>query len=337
MVNNPDTLEPADRRVVAALQVNPRAGVGEIARILGEHERTVARRVQRLISTGAIRPTATYDAMRCQLGNSVSLQLDVAPGALEKTAQSLAEHPELRTVLATCGRSSTLWCEMLLPYGSRLHTLMAEGIPSLPDITRIEAHLTLKTFTTVASWHAPLLTSDERRQLLASVVQPLPHPANRYELTPTDRRVADALAEDARISLTDLSRRLGFSVATAGRRVSSLLERQIVQLRTEIEPALLGRPFEAQLHLKVSPVGLEQVGAGLADCPEVRYCAAVTGTANLLAQVCVESEADLYRFLGERLGALPHITEVATELIVHAFKRGSVLKDGTHSAHPNQP
>ncbi|MET9531225.1 Lrp/AsnC ligand binding domain-containing protein [Streptomyces sp. NPDC006649] len=340
MVNDSDTLEYANRRVVAALQVNPRAGVGEIARILGEHERTVARRVQRLADSRAIRPTATYDVMRCGLGNSVGLRLQAAPGALEKTAQALAEHPELRTVLALCGRSSTLWCETLLPYGSRLHTLMAEGVPGLPglpDITLVEAHFTLKTFTTEASWHVPLLAPDERRQLLASMVQPLADLADHYELTPTDRRVADALAEDARISLTDLSRRFGFSVATAGRRVSSLLERRMIQLRTEIEPALLGHPFEAQLHLKVGPAGLDHVGAELAGCPEVRYCAAVTGTSNLLVQVCVESEAHLYRFLGERLGALPQITEVATELVVHAFKRGSVLKDGVLAAHPNQP
>jgi DNA-binding Lrp family transcriptional regulator len=337
MVNDSDTLEPPERRLVAALQVNPRAGVGEIARIFGEHERTVARRVQRLIGSRAIRPTATYDVMRCRLGNSVNLRLDVAPGTLEKTAQALAGHPELRTVLATCGRSSTLWCETVLPYGARLHTLMAEGIPSLPDITRVEAHPTLKVFSTPGSWQAPLLTPEEKRQLRASVIQPLPHPADHYELTPTDRLVADTLAEDARITLSDLSRRLGFSVATAGRRVSSLLERRMIRLRTEVEPALLGLPFEAQLHLKVRPAGLEQTGAGLAACPEVRYCAAVTGTSNLLAQVCVESEADLYRFLGERLGSLLDITEAATELIVRAFKRGSVLKDGVLAAHPDRP
>ncbi|MGW7004888.1 Lrp/AsnC ligand binding domain-containing protein [Streptomyces sp. NPDC054933] len=83
--------------------------------------------------------------------------------------------------------------------------------------------------------------------------------------------------------------------------------------------------------------GCNRPVAGLAGCPEVRYCAAVTGTSNLLAQVCVESEAHLYHFLGERLGARPHITDVTTELIVHAFKRGSVLKDGALAALPNQP
>ncbi|MFE4874969.1 Lrp/AsnC family transcriptional regulator [Streptomyces sp. NPDC056682] len=337
MLNDSDTLEPPERRVVAALQVNPRAGVGEIARILGEHERTIARRVQRLIGARAIRPTATCDVIRCGLGKSVILHLDVAPGALEKTAQALAGHSEMRTVLATCGGSSTLWCETVLPCSAQLHTLMGEGIPTLQGITRVEAHLTLKTFATVASWHAPLLTPEEKRQLRASMIQPLPHPADHYELTPTDRLVADALAEDARITLSDLSRRLGFSVATAGRRVSSLLERRMVQLRTEAEPALLGLPFEAQLHLKVRPGGLERTGAGLASCPEVRYCAAVTGTSNLVAQVCTESEGDLYRFLGERLGSMPDITEAATELIVRAFKRGSVLKDGVLAAHPERP
>ncbi|MEU2872883.1 Lrp/AsnC ligand binding domain-containing protein [Streptomyces olivoreticuli] len=86
--------------------------------------------------------------------------------------------------------------------------------------------------------------------------------------------------------------------------------------------------MQAQMCLKVLPAGLGAVGAALASYPEVRYCAAVTGTHNLVLEICLEHEADLYRFLGEQLGSIPHITDVATEIITHAYKRAFVIKPG---------
>ncbi|MDT0452162.1 Lrp/AsnC family transcriptional regulator [Streptomyces hesseae] len=326
MVKDSDILDEDDRRVVAALQISPRAGVGGIGRILGEHERTVARRVHRLIAWGAIQPTAVYDTMRCGLGNAVQLRLETECGALEEVARALVRRDDLRRVVAVSGRSDVLWCEMIVAHRPGLHTLIAEGFPEIPRIRKVEVHTTLKTFVTAAEWRVPVLTAEEETALRNCAIRPLPDPADRYELTATDRRVAEELIRNARVSLTDLARELGFSVATAGRRVTSLLERRMLYLRTEVEPELLGRPVQAQMCLKVHPAALETVGVALASSPEVRYCAAITGVQNLIVEVCLEHEADLYRFLSERLGSIPNITDVATEIITHAYKRGFVVK-----------
>lgn len=329
MMNASDTLDEGDCRVVAALQVHPRAGCGEIGRILGEHERTVARRIQRLTGSGMVRPTALYDVMRCGLGSSVHVRLEVDTGASVRVAKELIGRGDFRGVITVSGRGNVLWCEVILPPEQTLHSLMQDGIPGISAVRRLDAYVTLRTFTTVAEWHAPLLSEQERRLLRESAVQPISTPADRYPISPTDQRVAKALIRNARISLTSLAKELDFSVATAGRRVTALLERQMVYLRTEIEPALLGLRVEAQLCLKVRPAGIEAVGTALAALPEVRYCAAITGAYNLLVEVCLKHEADLYRFLGERLAHFADITEVDTELITHAYKRGSVIKDGT--------
>lgn len=69
------------------------------------------------------------------------------------------------------------------------------------------------------------------------------------------------------------------------------------------------------------PAALEEVGTALADCPDVRYCAAVDGRRNLPADVCPEHEGSLYRFTLERLGGLAHILDHSTEIITHTYKR----------------
>ncbi|MEK8170513.1 Lrp/AsnC family transcriptional regulator [Streptomyces sp. M19] len=161
---------------------------------------------------------------------------------------------------------------------------------------------------------------EEEKQLRLSTVQPLTEVAGHYDLGPSDRKVAEALVKNARVSLTELAKELDFSVATAGRRVTSLLERQMIHLRTEVEPTALGMPVEVQLRIRARPAGLDEAGLALARCPEVRYCAAVTGGRNLLVELCLAHEADLYRFLIERLGGIPHIIDVETEIIAHAYK-----------------
>ncbi|MBO1415996.1 Lrp/AsnC family transcriptional regulator [Streptomyces sp. FH025] len=326
MMNDSDACDGLDQRIAAAIQINPRAGVAEVGRILGEHERTVARRVQRLLGTGAIRCTAEYDPLHSGLGHSVHLRLRTAMGCPENIPQGLAKHPDVLNVAAVSGGAGLLWCHLFVEGRPRLPSPL-KGVPGLADATVLSAHITLRSFRTEAEWHAPVLTEEEEKRLRASLVQPLPGPARRYDLTPTDRRVADVLTRNARISLTDLGKELGFSTATAGRRVASLLERRVLRLRTVADPAVLGLPVKARVRLKIHPAGLETVGTALSRCPEVSFCAAATGRHNILADVCVEDETRLYGFVVDTLGALPHILDCDTEILTHVSGHGSAATD----------
>lgn len=331
-MNGSDTLDGVDQRIVAALQVHPRAGVSEIGRVLREHERSVARRVQRLVATSVIHPTARYDPPRCGLGHTVVLRLRTARGCLEEVARGLARRREVHSVAAVAGESAHLWCELVVGSRSFLHSLPANGLFDLDDAEVLDAHLTLHPFKTEAQWYAPVLTEEEEKRLRASLVRPLPGRADRHALTPhaltpTDRRIADALISNARVSLTDLAKEVGFSTATAGRRVTSLLERRMLHLYTVVEPALLGRPVEARLRLRVQPSALEPVGTALADRPDVRSCTAVTGRYHLLVDVCVPHESDLYGFIRDELGAHPGILDVGTELVTRVYQRDTAVDD----------
>ncbi|GGS60884.1 AsnC family transcriptional regulator [Streptomyces griseoviridis] len=330
MMNDSDILEGLDQRIVAALQINPRAGVAEVGRILGEHERSVARRLQRLLDTGVVHCTAEYAPLRCGRGPTGHLLLQTSTSCLESVSQRLARLPDVLNVATVSGGVGQLWCELLLEGQSHLHSLSTKDVPGLLDVQVLGAHITLRPFLSEAEWHAPVLTAEEEKRLRASLVRPLPDLAHHYDLTPTDIRVAEALMRNARVSLTELARDIGFSTATAGRRITSLLERRVLHLRTLVEPALLGRRVDARVRLKVHPAGIETVGTALAACPDVRFCAAVTGGHNLLADVSVEREASLYGFIADTLGALPHILDCETDIVRRLCPSGSV-PNGTSS------
>ncbi|WP_084963712.1 Lrp/AsnC family transcriptional regulator [Thermoactinospora rubra] len=318
-------MDVLDRRLVAALQVSPRASWGEIARAVGEHERTVARRLQRLLADGDVRVTAIYDDLRSGLGHPVHLHVQVRPGTAGRVAEALAGRADTRSVYAVTG-AADIGCELVAPTRQSLHDILTVEIPAIEGVTQTQTQVVLHTFRTVAEWHAPYLTSEEVAALRPPLpVEPLP---DCDDLSPLDRDVAALLVEDGRIGFTAIAERLGVSVPTARRRVASLLERRVLLPRAEVEPALLGLEVEAQLWLSVRPHGLDRVGQTLAAHPGVRYCAATSGTRTMIIQVAAAHEAELYRFLTGVVGPLDDVADVDVTLITRAYKRGHLRKSG---------
>ncbi|GHE27313.1 AsnC family transcriptional regulator [Streptosporangium violaceochromogenes] len=332
-----DTLDELDRRLVAALQVSPRAAWGDLARVLGENERTVARRVQRMLAIGAVRITAAYDDLRCGVGNPVHVRVGTVPGSVDATARILAARPDVRGVFALTG-SADLWCELVVSGRDRLrhlHGILAEEIPATPGVRATEAQVVLRTFTTVADWHAPLLGEEEVAGIRALGVPPLAALPEQVDVGGADRQVAEMLVRDGRMSYTQIADELGISVPTARRKVTWLLERRVVHPRAEAEPALLGLRVEAQLGLEVRPAGLDAVGKELTRHPGVRYCAAIAGSHDLLVEVCLTHEIELYRFVTQVIGGLPDVVDVDMAFITRAYKRGHLPKDGLVTRSPH--
>ncbi|MEV4220155.1 MULTISPECIES: Lrp/AsnC family transcriptional regulator [Nonomuraea] len=318
-------MDVLDRRLIAALQVSPRAPWGEIGRAIGEHERTVARRLQRLLAEGVVRVTAIYDDLRSGHGRPVHLHAQVRPGMARKVAEALAARPDTRSVYSLTG-ATDVGSELVAPSREDLHDILSAQISAIDGVAQTQTQVVLHTFRTVAEWHAPYLTEQEVAELRP------PPPAeclpDEDGLSPLEQEIAELLAADGRIAFTTIADRLDLSVPTARRRVASLLERRVLLPRAEVEPALIGLAVEAQLWLKVRPYGLDRVGQTLAAHPNVRYCAATTGTHALIVQVATAHEADLYRFLSGVVGLLDEVTDVNVTLITRAYKRGHLHKSG---------
>ncbi|GAB2915800.1 Lrp/AsnC family transcriptional regulator [Nonomuraea fastidiosa] len=318
-------MDVLDRRLVAALQVSPRASWGEIGRAVGEHERTVARRLQRLMADGVVRVTAIYDDLRTGHGRPVHLHVQVRPGSVPEVARALAARNDTRSVYALTG-AADIGCELVAPTREDLHHILSAEVTGIDGVLQTQTQVVLHTFRTVAEWHAPYLTEREVAELRPP---PPPEPLLDEEgLTPLEKEIAELLAADGRIAFTTVAERLDVSVPTARRRLTSLIERRLLLPRAEVEPALLGLEVEAMLWLKVRPHGLDSVGQQLAAHPDVRYCAATTGTHSLIVQVVAAHEAALYRFMTGVVGKYDEITDVDLTLITRAYKRGHLHKSG---------
>src|SRR5690606_21123151 len=108
----------------------------------------------------------------------------------------------------------------------------------------------------------------------------------------------------------------------------SLLARGLLHVRTEVVPAVFGLGLEALVWFRAPMRHLEHIGTSLAQAREVKFCAASTGTSQLLANVLVADEDEFYRFLtGPTIAEHDGLEVVESLVVVTPVLRGALIID----------
>ncbi|MFI7481329.1 Lrp/AsnC family transcriptional regulator [Kocuria sp. M1R5S2] len=307
-------LDDLQRRIVAALQIDGRAPWRRIAAALGEPERSVARRGAEMLESGAVgvvalRPRSAH----------VVVKTTCVPGTAMVAVEAFARRPDTSFAYAVTGSADCV-AELLVDQ-ERVGDVLSLEIPSIAGVSGTMSYPVLKYFRTIRSWRAAALTASQVSALQPPFAAETWPPTAVPSLTAQDEQMLDVLREDGRASYERIARRAGVSESTARRRVDWLLDRQVVQIRTVVEPAVLGLPVEALLWIRAAPGRLEDIGAGLARESCVRYAAAVAGDCQILADVTVGGLGDLYRFVtGSRWSQVVEGVEIS--VLFTARKRG---------------
>ena len=125
----------------------------------------------------------------------------------------------------------------------------------------------------------------------------------RYESGPldaVDAGIVAALADNARISVADLSRQVGLSSPSVSERLKRLEEAGVIQGYTvRLNPEALGLPLSAWLRIRPVPGQLRKVAEILGGLPEIVECDRVTGEDCFIARAHVRSVEDLEALIDE--------------------------------------
>lgn len=116
-----------------------------------------------------------------------------------------------------------------------------------------------------------------------------------------DARLVRLLAEQPRIGVLELARRLGVARGTVQARLDKLVARRVVRgFGPEIDPAALGFGVTAFVTLEIRQSrGHDPAAVHLARIPEVLEAYTITGSADLLCRIVARSNADLQRVIDE--------------------------------------
>ncbi len=139
------------------------------------------------------------------------------------------------------------------------------------------------------------------------------------QLDELDRAIVAQLQVDGRRPYRAIARSLGVAEGTVRARASRLLDEGILRILALANPFRLGYAVQASVLIRVTPAAHEEAAETLASWPEVMYLSSCAGSADLYVHVVCRDHDDLWRLLGERLGAIDGVlaTETLMELRVH--------------------
>ncbi len=142
-------------------------------------------------------------------------------------------------------------------------------------------------------------------------------------LDTTNCEILRALQTDARLSFSELGRRVGLSAPAAAERVRKLEEAGvIVGYHARVCPEKIGYALMAFVRMESPSEKCSIVSAFVADLPEVLECHRITGSDSFILKVVVSSVAHLESLL-DRL--MPY-GQLTTSVVLSSPVKGRVVE-----------
>jgi DNA-binding Lrp family transcriptional regulator len=148
-------------------------------------------------------------------------------------------------------------------------------------------------------------------------------------LDATDRAILRALTGDARLTASEIGRRLGIPQPQAWRRIRRLEEAGVLAgPRIDLDLARLGFGVTVFLGVKLATKGrvsLEDFERAVSAIPEVRTVQHVLGMYDYRLRVTARDVADFERILRRRIMTLPGVGAVEANVLLSEERRAGPL------------
>ncbi|WCE09350.1 Lrp/AsnC family transcriptional regulator [Pseudomonas sp. JBR1] len=142
-------------------------------------------------------------------------------------------------------------------------------------------------------------------------------------------KILAALQQDGRLSVQDLSQRIGLSTTPTWKRLKALEKDGVIQGYTAVvDRTRVGLATcvlaEVNLSRHVENV-VEEFERAVQDCPAIIECFSTTGQADYLLKVVTADIASYDAFLHSVIFKLPGVSEIRSAVVLREIKRPSPL------------
>lgn len=146
------------------------------------------------------------------------------------------------------------------------------------------------------------------------------------EISPIDQidaRIIDVLAQDGRISITDLAARIGLSKSPTQVRLKRLVDDGYIRgFRAVTDPVKLGLGHIAFAEVKLSDTrekALAEFARAVLQVREIEECHMMASSFDYLLKVRTADIHAYRRVLGEKISSLPHVASTSTYVVMEAI------------------
>ena len=148
-----------------------------------------------------------------------------------------------------------------------------------------------------------------------------------------DIKILAAIGDDARISVTELSNKVGLSKTPCHVRLKRLeKDGFILGYRTLIDPVKLGLEHIAFVEVKLSDTkasALNEFNNAVRNYPSIEQCHMIAGGFDYLLKVRSRSMTEYRALLGEVISQLPHVAQTSTYVSMEAVKENALFSAST--------
>lgn len=141
-----------------------------------------------------------------------------------------------------------------------------------------------------------------------------------------DAAILRALAQDGRMTINDLSDRVGLSPSPVARRLRQLEDRGIIAgYAAVIDEAALGYAVSVFVSVKLDRQvddALARFEAAIADFPEVVDCWLMTGNRDYLLRIVTTGLSQFERLLVGKLTKVPGVASIESSIPLRRVKAG---------------
>ncbi len=311
-----------DRQIVAALIRNGRAPYRLIAEVLGQQERTVSRRANKMLASGLLRVQSFPSPTALARVDLYMLQVDVEPSLMDAVASWLAEREQTHWISSLAGSSSCA-VEVFLPQ-EQVNEFLYEQLARVEGVRDFSLNPVFEYYRTVSGWRPDILSTEQYEQLSPAED---PRFVTGYsssapaDLDDSQRKLITLLRHNGRLTIEEMASGLGVSKTTASRKIESLINDGVLFVRAVLDPADIGYPVEALVTVDVDIDHIDRVGQHLADLTSTRWAVNVAGRIQI--QSAVRNLAELYTTVRE-ISALEGVNSVDLSLFTKIYKRSTI-------------
>jgi Lrp/AsnC family leucine-responsive transcriptional regulator len=146
------------------------------------------------------------------------------------------------------------------------------------------------------------------------------------ELDQFDRKILDALAQDGRLSITDLAARVGLSKTPCQLRFKRLVNHGYIEgFKAVLNPSKMQLDHIAFVEVKLSNTredALRSFNDAVKKIREVEECHMIAGRFDYLLKVRTGDIGRYRLVLGERISTLPYVASTSTNVAMETVKEG---------------
>jgi DNA-binding Lrp family transcriptional regulator len=113
---------------------------------------------------------------------------------------------------------------------------------------------------------------------------------------------------------------LCINLRTVTNRIDTLIEHGIINIRSIVNPGMVGYGVLADVFIEVEPGNVRRVAEKLAEFPQISYIVCATGEADIIISIRAQTIQELYNFVIEVIGKIPSISNTRTYLLPLTIK-----------------